>query len=34
MNAEKVSLYDDMLVFRDSVVVFMLKGDIPSMITD
>ena len=34
MNGEKVSLYDDKLLFRDTGVVFTLKGDILSMITD
>ena len=34
MNGEKVSLYDDKLVFRDTGVVFTLQGDILSMITD
>ena len=34
MDGEKVPLYDDKLVFRDSGVVFTLKGDILSMITD
>ena len=34
MNGGKVTLYDDELVFRDTYVVFTLKGDILSMITD
>ena len=34
MNREKGSLYDDKLVFRNSGVVFTLKGDFFSMITD
>ena len=34
MNGEKVTLYDYKLLFRDTVVVFTLKGDILSMITE
>ena len=34
MKKEKVRLYDDKLLFRDTGVVFTLKGDILSMITD
>ena len=34
MNAEKVTLNDDKLIFRDICVVFKLKRDIWSMITD
>ena len=34
MNGEKVTLYDDKLLFRDSGVVFTLRGNILSMITD
>ena len=34
MNGEKVTYYDDKLLFRDTGVVFMLRGDILSMITD
>lgn len=34
MNGEKVTIYDDKLLFRDSGVVFTLKGDLLSMITD
>ena len=34
MNGEKVSLYDDKVLFGDSGVVFALKGDLLSMITD
>ena len=34
MNKEKVRVYDDKLGFRDSGVVFTLKGDILSMIND
>ena len=34
INGEKVTLYEDKLHFRDTGVVFTLKGDILSMITD
>ena len=34
MNGEKVSLYGNKVLFTDSGVVFTLKGDILSMITD
>ena len=34
MNGENFSLYDDKVVYRDSGVVFTLKGDFLSMITD
>ena len=34
LTREKVSLYDGKLLFRDIGVVFMLKGDFLSMITD
>ena len=34
MNGEKVTLYDDKVLFRDTGVVFTLKGDVLSMITD
>ena len=33
-NGEKVTIWDDKLLFRESGVVFSLKGDILSMITD
>ena len=33
-NTEKVTLYDDELLFRETGVVFALKGDFLSMITD
>ena len=33
MNGEKVTLYDDKLLFRDTGVVCLFKGDILSMIT-
>ena len=33
-NGEKVTLYDDKLLFRDTGVAFMLKGDLLSMKTD
>ena len=32
-NGEKVSLYDDKLLFRDTGVVFTLNGEVLSMIT-
>ena len=34
MNGENVTSYDDKLLFRDTVVVFMDKGDSLSMTTD
>ena len=34
MDGEKVTVYDDKLLFRDTGVVFTLKGDVFSMITD
>ena len=34
MKGEKVTLYDDQVLFRDNGVVFTLKGDILLMITD
>ena len=34
MNGGKVSLYDDQLLFRDTGVVFTLRRDIFSMMTD
>ena len=34
MHGEKVTIYDVELVFRDSGVVVMLKGDFLSMIID
>ena len=34
MNGENVSIYDGKLHFRDTGVVFTLKGGILSMITD
>ena len=34
MNGEKNTLYDDKLLFRDTSVLFTLKGGILSMITD
>ena len=34
MHGEKVTIYDDKLVFRATDVVFTLKGDIRSVITD
>ena len=34
INGEKLSLYDDKLLFRDTGAVFTSKEDILSMITD
>ena len=34
MNGEKVTLYDDKLLFRDTGGVLLLKGDFLLMITD
>ena len=34
MHREKVTIYDDKLLFRDTGVVFTLKGDILSLIND
>ena len=34
MNGEKRTLYDDKLLFRDTGVVFTVKRDVLSMITD
>ena len=34
MRGEKVTFYDDKLLFRDTGVVFTLKGDILSLITE
>ena len=34
MKREKVSFFDDMVVYRDTGVIFMLKSDIFSMITE
>ena len=34
MHGEKVRIYDDKLLFRDTVVVSALKGDVLTMITD
>ena len=34
MHGEKVTIYDDKLLFRDTGVVFTLNGDILSMITN
>ena len=34
IHGEKFTLYDDILLFRDTGVVFTLKGDIPPLITD
>ena len=34
MNGQKVTLYDDKVLFRDTGIVFTLQGDILSMITD
>ena len=34
MNGKKVTLYDNKLLFRDTGVVFTLKGDLLSTITD
>ena len=34
MQREKVTIYDDKLLFRDTGVVFTLKGFILSMVTD
>ena len=34
MHGEKVTIYDDKLLFRDTGVVFTLKGEKLSMITD
>ena len=34
IQGEKVTIYDDKLLFRDTGVVFTLKGDILSMVTD
>ena len=34
LHAEKGTIYDNKLLFRDTGVAFMLKGDILSMITD
>ena len=34
LHREKVTIYDEKLLFRDTGVVFALKGDILSMITD
>ena len=34
MNGEKVTIYDDQLLFRDTVVVFTLKREILLLITD
>ena len=34
MHREKITIYDDKLLFRDTGVVFTLIGDILSMITD
>ena len=33
LQGEKVTIYEDKLLFRDTGVDFMLKGDIPSRIT-
>ena len=34
MEKEKVTIYDDKLLFRDTGVVFTLKGDLLTMNTD
>ena len=34
MNGEKVTLYDDKVLFKDTGVLFALKGEILSMIID